>query len=276
MSAARRIFLVGCPRSGTTILQRMLGAHSELATFPETHFFAEVRARNPRLAAVGLASRRARSRARELVEAMGAKELMTAFPRHALTVGTASRAFVSLLDALARREGKSRWVEKTPRHLHFISLITKEVEEPRFVHLVRSGADTALSLFEVARRYPEWGLGDLDACIDRWNRDLRITARMLNRPGHVLVRFEQLVERPEETLRRLAASLELAFEPRMLEGTDDPRLVGDEPWKAGARAPISKPEDRLERVDEATRARLERLLLPLDRTLAEHARAAVA
>src|ERR1043166_465784 len=39
-SIERRIFLVGCARSGTTLLQSLLAAHSSIASFPETHFFA--------------------------------------------------------------------------------------------------------------------------------------------------------------------------------------------------------------------------------------------
>jgi hypothetical protein len=33
-----RLFLVGCPRSGTTLLQSLLAAHPQIASFPESHF----------------------------------------------------------------------------------------------------------------------------------------------------------------------------------------------------------------------------------------------
>ena len=35
----KRIFLIGCPRSGTTIAQVMLAGHPEILSFPETQFF---------------------------------------------------------------------------------------------------------------------------------------------------------------------------------------------------------------------------------------------
>jgi hypothetical protein len=35
----KRIFLVGAPRSGTTILQSLLAAHPEVISFPESKFF---------------------------------------------------------------------------------------------------------------------------------------------------------------------------------------------------------------------------------------------
>ena len=34
-----RVFIVGCPRSGTTLLQAMLASHETVYSFPETHFF---------------------------------------------------------------------------------------------------------------------------------------------------------------------------------------------------------------------------------------------
>ena len=37
-----RIFLVGCPRSGTTLTQSLLAAHPMVASFPESHFFSHL------------------------------------------------------------------------------------------------------------------------------------------------------------------------------------------------------------------------------------------
>ena len=36
----KRIFIVGCPRSGTTLLQSLLLKHNEITSFPESHFFS--------------------------------------------------------------------------------------------------------------------------------------------------------------------------------------------------------------------------------------------
>ncbi|MBI4815251.1 MAG: sulfotransferase [Deltaproteobacteria bacterium] len=267
-SPARRIFLVGCPRSGTTLLQSMLAAHSELATFPETHFFAELRSRHPRLARMGVASRRARARVSKLLDTLGENPLLHLYPRRAVTIGSASRAFIRLLDALALRQNKIGWVEKTPRHLHFISTIDRFVDDARFVHLVRRGEDVALSLLHVAERYEEWNLQGLPACADRWNRDLKITARMIRRPRHTLVRYEQLIEQPESTLRTLCAALGLPFELQMISGSRDERIVGrDEPWKSEALSPIKRPEARFQRLDPKQRSELRAMLLPLEETL---------
>ncbi|NJL55543.1 sulfotransferase [bacterium] len=38
MTACPPLFLVGCPRSGTTLLQSMLASHPQIASFPETKF----------------------------------------------------------------------------------------------------------------------------------------------------------------------------------------------------------------------------------------------
>ena len=41
-----RAFIVSCPRSGTTLLQSLLAAHSDIHSFPESNFFALATPRN--------------------------------------------------------------------------------------------------------------------------------------------------------------------------------------------------------------------------------------
>ncbi len=56
----QRIFIVGCPRSGTTLLQSVLAAHHDVFSLPETAFFCSVRPSRWVFRRLGLVSRLAR------------------------------------------------------------------------------------------------------------------------------------------------------------------------------------------------------------------------
>ena len=150
----KRVFLVGCPRSGTTIAQVMLAAHPEVLSFPETQFFkwAVGLRRRPQLR-IGLATgleRRAFHRCVE--ERLNRPDLKDRLPRQPLLFRTAVNAYVSVLDELTMDDGKAIWLEKTPLHVHFTDLIEKYVSRAHFIHVVRRGSDVVASIRDRALR----------------------------------------------------------------------------------------------------------------------------
>ena len=231
----KRIFLVGSPRSGTTLLQSMLVASPSLLALPETHYFARAYPRNrlkrrlswPAL----LTSRLLPEIAREAGRAdLGRRHRFGPFSR------AWSDAFVDLLDALAADRGCLGWLEKTPRHLHFIDEITRVVPDARFVHIQRAGAHVVSSLRAASRSHPtEWG-GERSLAdgVERWNHDLLLSERYRDHPHHVHVRFEALVRRPGDVLEDLCRRLEVPFASSMLRPSSQYGAVvrESEAWKA--------------------------------------------
>ena len=102
----KRIFLVGAPRSGTTILQSLLAAHSEIISFPESKFFHYL-LYEPFVANL---SSRLTSFFRDEINR---PDLLNDFD-DSQTVETKTRWFVGVLDGLAMEQNKSIWLEKTP------------------------------------------------------------------------------------------------------------------------------------------------------------------
>jgi hypothetical protein len=208
-------FVVGVPRSGTTLLRLMLDAHSELAIPPETHFL-------PKLIRLCKQAGGDGSDARA-----GAIELITQHRRWPdfglepedvsarlagegpLTPAAAARAFY---EAYAAKHGKSRWGEKTPQYLKTMKRIGEALPEAHFVHIIRDGRDVALSLLEVS-----WGPKTIEDAAVQWTTQIR-RARRKSRsvPHYIEVRYEGLVADPEPIVRRVCETLELAFEPPML------------------------------------------------------------
>jgi len=141
-----RYFLVGCERSGTTLLQAILARHSRVFSFPESHFFCRAIPRRVLWRAVGLARwRRARFALRQLLNVLGRHDLEGHVPRRSVLLVNYVRAFCHILDRAALDRGKDMWVEKTPHHLYHVRAIQRLVPEARFIHILRDGRDVAAS-----------------------------------------------------------------------------------------------------------------------------------
>ncbi|HKO60953.1 MAG TPA: sulfotransferase, partial [Pyrinomonadaceae bacterium] len=136
-------FIVGVPRSGTTLLRLMCDAHPDLSVPPEMGFMPAVArlhsearpARSAFLRAVtGLPSwQDANIDRAEFEAAVSAVE-----PFH---VSEAIRTFYR---TYARRFGKSRWGDKTPAYCLHMRDIERILPEARFIHIIRDGRDVGL------------------------------------------------------------------------------------------------------------------------------------
>jgi hypothetical protein len=266
-----RIFLVGVPRSGTTLLQSLIAAHPQVTSFTESHLFSRPFRRVPGLGLV--LAEDPTPRLLEFLAENGASPADVApwfgFPEpvelgsrvgRAAQTREVARRLVGVLDALGRQRGLPVWLEKTPRHLHAIDLLESVCDDgvpTRFVHLFRDGLQTVASLFAASRGWPE--AYDLGTCIARWNRDLDRSVRYLDRPGHSFVRYESLTRDPEAVLRPLFAALDLSWRPSVLSdfgAVTDGLKTPDETWKGAVGRLIQPSATAGEVLDEAQRERV--------------------
>ncbi len=211
-------FIVGVPRSGTTMLRLMLDAHPQMAIPPETYFVTNlIEAANggadaTRLANVLVGHRRwadldlDEAELRERFGRLGSKP----------TGGDAIRAVFGLY---AERRGKTRWGDKTPAYLTNIGEIGAAVEEARFVPLIRDGRDVALSILAMPERdRPMRAPDTVDLVATRWRKRIGRARRQAEQlPHYIELRYENLVTDPEPALRRVCELCELEFVPEMLE-----------------------------------------------------------
>jgi hypothetical protein len=230
------VFIVGTPRSGTTLLAAFLSSHSRLDCGPETHFFGYLAQE-----AVGrlLAPRHWPERAVRFLTAMtlNGSPVHRLFNRSAeeLTAFLKDRppAVPAMLEALtaghARAAGKVRWVEKTPNHLLEVEALRRFYPSAPVVRIVRDPRDAAVSM----RKLP-WAsrsvLANLYLC-DEW---LRRSARFFERDANALtVVYEELMADPRGQLERLCGFLGESFEPGMLATgrAAEALTAGGEWWK---------------------------------------------
>ncbi|MBE9039695.1 sulfotransferase [Oscillatoriales cyanobacterium LEGE 11467] len=224
------IFLVGCPRSGTTFLQSLLAAHSQIASFPESKFFQYLVPEpedQPRRYKYGLVSRRSYPRMKAFfADELHRPELLKHLSKFPFQ-GLYTRQFINILHQLKQEKGKSILLEKTPEHINHIHEIEKYVPGAKFIHLVRNGTDVVASLYEVTRKHPLWWGGEwpLDWCIYRWNQAIEISQQHLHKPNHFIVRYESLVQNPNSTLKNICEFIDIEFEDNMVN--DYSRVASD-------------------------------------------------
>lgn len=241
-----RVFVVGTPRSGTTLLQVALGSQQRCLVFPESRFFATARPRNRLARQLGLASR---SVPRSTVESLAIAGLRPDVIKNVYSArlhATRARRFVEALDERACALGATHWLEKTPIHLHYLRDIVAAVPEARFLHVVRSPRDAIASLKAVSDEYPvEWG-GPRTAldCCDRWIADACRTAEAIrDRPeAHRIVCYERLVASTADEVRGICNWIGLEYsradlETRTAVRSDVVGAAGEE-WKRASFGPV--------------------------------------
>lgn len=205
----RRIFIVGTPRSGTTLLQSLLSCSSHALCFKESHVFSRIFSnrfnslfpviRSPQEIATRflLENDYDRNFAKKLPGGLS-------WPIRALRPNPIGEGLHLMFDALANSQGKSVWIEKTPRHLHFVDLIERSAPSRAvsFVHIVREGVGACASLINASTTWPRQF--STQSAVARWKRDLSITLSYAGRPKHYLVSYDDIAKDPYQTSMKLA------------------------------------------------------------------------
>lgn len=128
-----------------------------------------------------------------------------------------------ILAGLPDGEDVEIWGDKTPAYLAHLPLLHEAFPPARFIHLVRDPRDRSLSV----RR--TWGKDILRAA-DRWKTNVMQARRFAENHDDVNlfeVRYEDLLDEPEGTLRRVCEFLSVRFEDRMLTLDSPSEAYGD-------------------------------------------------
>lgn len=204
--AAAPIFIVGMPRSGTTLVEQMLASH------PRVHGAGE----RPDLDRIVAAESRARGRSFPGWVAGLAPDEVAALRR---------RYGEAVIDPVT---GADRITDKMPANFRYLGLVATMLPEARVVHVRRSPADTCVSCFTylfAGRQAFSYDLAELgryyrayDALMAHW--------RAVLPDGFMLeVHYEDLVGEPERELRRLLAHCGLDWDAGCLDFHRSERAV---------------------------------------------------
>jgi hypothetical protein len=222
------VFIVGCPRSGTTLLQRMVNAHNEIAiTERETHWIPGCFSERIGLTAegtvtAGLLDWLIKDRHFQTL-GIGLDDL------EALASGTEplpySKFVTRVFDLYGARAAKSRVGDKTPRYVRVMPTLHALWPKARFVHLIRDGRDVCLSLRDwrksdrILGDFPTWAEDRVSTAAIFWSWNVRLgreAGATLGADCYQEVQYEALVAQPREECMALSAFLGVDFDPDML------------------------------------------------------------
>ena len=239
------VFVVGFPRSGTTLLQVMLDAHPRLALLTEVHFFTEIlqiRRLVPSLDAPADLARflhlvRRCGHFRRLID--GEQLLAEVESRLNAESRRSYQLFYRLLlEENARLRGAARFGEKTPPNVRYLDDLIAIFPRARIVHIVRDPRAAVAS----ALRMP-WYPKEVVTNSLKWYLDVQAAQLFAERHPDLIyeVRYEDLVREPRRELERICEFVGESFDERMLqyhEGADQVVSMQHEPWSKGITAPL--------------------------------------
>lgn len=235
----RPIFVTGSSRSGTTLVARMLGNHEDVHTLRELHFVEELWDPDDR----GPADPETMQRIAELLlhrarvsynlpadrraQADAAGEVLAA----ALPPPTtATDVFWAVMSHEAVSAGATRPCEQTPRNVFYLRQLLEVFPDARAIAMVRDPRDVVLSMkhwwrrSQLGAREQTWRT-TLRRRVDYhpvfsallWRSSVRAADRAASDPRVLVLRFEDLVDDPTATVRRMCDHLGLEPRPEMVE-----------------------------------------------------------
>src|SRR6056297_1906627 len=237
----KKIFIVGCPRSGTTLLQSLLASHPDIVSFPETHLFSKTIHISPIVRFFTVYGSKHLRKSDHIMEEFGLSSDQS-LKRDQKIYRTQRWAEILLqkLDEIGQHyaeDDEGYLLEKTPRHLHYVDLIHNADPEAYFIHLIRNGENVVASLSQATGNHPGKWSGDrsLSKSVFWWNRSIKLSRKYIGKPKNVHVRYENLLEDPASVLQYICEFIGIDYHENMVHDyhhTASSLINKEESWKS--------------------------------------------
>ncbi|MBR9921791.1 MAG: sulfotransferase [Bacteroidetes bacterium] len=208
-------FIIGTPRSGTTLLSVLLGNHPAIYIDGDSVGLSLVRdfrrmksawQNKPLQDKKALWSRICKSSYKQRLDRIFDAEKLEAYPHF-------QQYLTGSLQAFAERHNKKIWGDKTPELIHHLPEILELFPEARFIQMVRDSRPNVSSL--VKRQYYPLSLAtqywkDING-LGLYYRNLMPENRFR------ILKYEDLLTQPEESIKEICAFLKIPFEAEILD-----------------------------------------------------------
>jgi hypothetical protein len=215
----RPFFIVGNPRSGTTLLRFILSSHSRLYIPEETGFLPHLTRYRGRDLSRAEVDQLVGQLGRMNAEWQGLVDDLAAFYAK-LSAPTLTHVLDQLYQIKMMPHGAARWGDKGPSYVRVLEAIDAIFPTAQYIHMIRDGRDCTLSAIK------KWGdrfwYYDTYYLMKTWSRNVRAGQAAAAWLGdrYLEVRYEQLVKDVEGVARRICEFLGESFEHSMLDHTD--------------------------------------------------------
>lgn len=200
------LFVISPPRAGSTLLQRMLGSHSQIATHPEPHLITP-------LAYLGYYDSVDAAPYDHINAAEAIRHFVGNLPHGEEDYLDAVRAYAdTLYGRMLAASGRRIFVDKTPAYALVLPFLVRLYPDARYIVLTRHPL-AVMSSYANSFFNGDWEAAN--AYNPVVNRYVPAMARLLRRPPSKLlhVQYEALVRNPDRELARIFGFLELPHEP---------------------------------------------------------------
>jgi len=230
----RPVFIVGVPRSGTTLFAAHIDRHSRIAVPPETQYFVGVLPcgrpsgkhgghdylitelfKNWRILDLGIDK----------------DDVLELFKKYKPNYKNLLRA---TLESYTIKERKFRSAEKSPMHLDYVPLILYWYPSAKIICIVRDGRDVVLSLMKV----PWHKRKSLAAFSAMWNFYINLIKKYIEKfkDSFYVLKYEDFILSPEYELTKVCEFIGENFEYQQLDYKLNSMVVThrEENWKKKA------------------------------------------
>lgn len=240
MSIRKPIFVIGTPRSGTTLTAQILGRHSDIFMPGETHFFPDIYSHRKNFGVPPTQEGQLKiygrlinlyERYQEPNDQKRIEKLLTNVALKKDLLNSCRGGYRESLDYFMEmqmhHEGKTRWGNNAPRDLFHAEEILSFYPDACFVACVRDLRDFLLSY------KGKWEIASDQQNADRlqklyhpvittmlWKASMRKVAKLKSKlPAnqYMVIRYEDMVVTPGKTTRKICDLVEIEFQANMLD-----------------------------------------------------------
>jgi hypothetical protein len=212
------IFLISMPRSGSTLLQRVLSGHANIASSAETWLML-----HPvyGLRETGIETDYGANWAR-----LATREFLEHYTDGMQVYDEAIRAFASVLygNALARTDAQL-FLDKTPRYSYIVSDLIRIFPGANFIFLLRNPLSVLASVVNTQLDGELWTLNEFIGELSTAPANMLAGIEALGNKA-AIVRYEDFVQKPEKQTARLCEYLGVRYDQSLLNYQDTPEAKG--------------------------------------------------
>lgn len=207
------VFIVGCPRSGTSFLYHLLLSAGGFARFhTQMNVFDVLEPIFGNLSSPANKKKMMKEWLRSKAFAVSGLDAQEVEAQVMANCRNGSDFMRIVMDSVARKQGVDRWIDSTPTNVPHMLRIARDFPDAQFIHIIRDARDVALSLDKRSWSRPlPWDKSrSLLAAGLYWEwivRKGRKNGAGLDR-RYMEARYEDLVERPEPALKQIGEFLQ--------------------------------------------------------------------